>query len=104
MAMPMGSFERNAFTSRKIAGAAAWISDAAYQVLEEEKMLNGYESSAHDQMEKAQEEMELMMPVLENEKMLDAFKEEADYYLYHKKSLSEVAESVITRWEHDIQR
>jgi len=180
--MPVGDFERNAFTSKKIAGAVAWISDAsnyctpladtgaepvvgeylrepgakrlgcyikpatlyaisrdtsrpreaamlldfllnsremavrqaaekgipisdaAYQVLEEEKMMNSYEHSAHDNMKEFQDEMELMMPVLENENVLDAFKEEADYYLYHKKSLGEVAESVIARWEHDLQR
>ena len=178
--MPVDDFERNAFTSQKIAGAVAWISDAsnyciplaetgaevvvgdylrepgakklgwyikpatlyaisrdtsqpkeaamllnfllnsremavrqatekgipisdaAYQVLEEEEMMNGYEDSAHDNMQECQEEMELMMPVLENEEVLDAFKEEADYYLYNKKSLGEVAGTIVKRWKHEI--
>lgn len=176
--MPVGSFERNAFTSQKIAGAVAWISDAsnyctplaetgaevvvgdylrepgakrlgwyikpatlyaisrdtsnpkeaakllnfllnsremaviqgtekgipisdaAYQVLEEEEMINGYEQSANDYMQECQEEMKIMMPVLENENVLDAFKEEADYYLYDKKSLEQVAEDIVKRWEN----
>lgn len=178
--MPVDNFERNAFTSRKIAGAVAWISDAsnyctplaetgaeavvgdylrepdtkrlgwyikpatlyaisrdtsqpkgaalllnfllnsremavrqatekgipisdaAYQVLEEEEMINGYEQSANDYMQKYQEEMKLMMPVLENENVLDAFKEEADYYLYDKKSLEQVTEAIAERWESGI--
>lgn len=177
--MPVGSFERNAFTSRKIAGAAAWISDAsnyctplaetgeevvvgeyirepgakrlgwyikpatlyaisrdtsqpkeaamlldfllnsremavrqatekgipisdaAYQVLEEEALMNGYEQSANDNMQECQEEMKLMMPVLENENVLNAFKEEADYYIYDKKSLEQVAEDIVKRWESE---
>lgn len=175
--MPVGTFDRNAFTSQKIAGAMAWlsdagnyctplaeagaevvvgdyfrepdgvrlgwyikpatlyaisrdtaqpkeaamlldfllnsremavrqttekgipISDAAYQVLEEEGMMNGYENSANDMMQESRDEMKLMMPVLENENVLDAFKEEADYYLYNKKSLDQVAEDIAKRWE-----
>lgn len=178
--MPVDNFERNAFTSKKIAGAVAWISDAsnyctpleetgaepvvgdylrepgakrlgwyikpatlyaisrdtsqpkeaamllnfllnsremavrqttekgipisdaAYQVLQEEEMMNGYEQSANDNMQECQEEMKLMMPVLENENVLDAFKEEADYYLYDKKSLEQVAEDIVKRWESGI--
>ena len=176
--MPVGSFERNAFTSQKIAGAAAWISDAsnyctpmaetgadvvvgdyirapkakrlgwyvkpatlyaisrdtsqpkeaaiflnfllnsremavrqttekgipisdaAYKVLEKEEMMNGYEESANSNMQECQEEMKLMEPILENENVLDAFKEEADYYLYDKKSLDEVTEAILKEWEN----
>ena len=175
--MPVGNFEKNAFTSQKIAGAQAWISDAsnyctplaetgaevvvgdylresgakrlgwyvkpatlyaiskntsqpkeaamlldfllnsremavlqttekgipisdaAYQVLEEEGLMNGYEKTANDNMQECQDEMKLMMPVLENEDVLDAFKEEADYYLYDKESLEQVAEDIIKKWE-----
>lgn len=35
------------------------------------------------------------MSVLENENVLDAFNEEADYYLYNKKSLEQVAETIV---------
>ena len=178
--MPVSSFERNAFTSQKIAGAVAWISDAsnyctplaktgaevvvgeylrepdaerlgwyikpatlyaisrdtsqpkeaamllnfllnsremavrqgtekgipisdaAYQVLEEEEMMNGYENSANNNMQESQNEMKLMMPILENENILNAFKEEADYYLYDRESLEQVAEAIVKRWESDI--
>ena len=77
------------------------ISDAAYQVLEEEEMINGYENSANNNMQESQNEMKLMMPVLENENVLDAFKEEADYYLYNKKSLEQVAEAIVKRWKDE---
>ena len=77
------------------------ISDAAYQVLEEEEMINGYENSANNNMQESQNEMKLMMPVLENENVLDAFKEEADYYLYNKKSLEQVAEAIVKRWKNE---
>ena len=74
------------------------ISEAAYQVLEEEEMINGYENSANNNMQESQNEMKLMMPVLENENVLDTFKEEADYYLYNKKSLEQVAETIVKKW------
>lgn len=77
------------------------ISDAAYQVLEEEEMINGYENSANNNMQESQNEMKLMMPVLENENVLNAFKEEADYYLYNKKSLEQVAEAIVKRWKNE---
>ena len=84
---------------RQVTEKGVPISDAAYQVLEEEKMMNGYEQSANDNMKECQEEMKLMLPVLENENVLDAFKEEADYFLYDKKSLEQVTEAIIERWK-----
>ena len=77
------------------------ISDTAYQVLEEEEMINGYENSANNNMQESQNEMKLMMPVLENENVLDAFKEEEDYYLYNKKSLEQVAEAIVKKWKNE---
>jgi oligogalacturonide transport system substrate-binding protein len=70
------------------------ISSSAQEALKEDNLLDGLVYEANVQMEERQAEMSVLYPVLEKENVYIAFKDEANYYLYDKKSLDEVADMI----------
>lgn len=70
------------------------ISDAARRTLEENQLMEGYEKQADDVREAFSDQLELLAPVLENEDVYQAFKDNADYYIYGKLSEEEVIEKI----------
>lgn len=70
------------------------ISKKAVSVLEDNDCLTGYEYQADQQMMSQKQEMEVMIPEMEDETVIEIFKEDADLYLYDKESLETVAMSI----------
>jgi oligogalacturonide transport system substrate-binding protein len=70
------------------------ISDKAQQTLEDDGLTDGMVYEANKKMSDRQDDMSVIAPVLEAENVYIAFKDEANYYLYDKKSLDEVADMV----------
>jgi oligogalacturonide transport system substrate-binding protein len=70
------------------------ISKSAENVLEEEGLIPDLDYRANKQMLDNQEKMPVMYPVLENENVYVSFKSEADYYLYNRSTVEEVAEKI----------
>ncbi len=69
------------------------VSDAAVKALEGEGLFDTNEYKAMQEMMEHQEELYLMIPNMENEKIIDVFKSEADEYLFDKMSLEECAQN-----------
>jgi oligogalacturonide transport system substrate-binding protein len=70
------------------------ISDSAQEVLKQDNLLDGLVYKADVQMSENQEKMSVLYPVLEKENVYIAFKDDATYYLYGKKTLDEVADMI----------
>jgi oligogalacturonide transport system substrate-binding protein len=70
------------------------VSKSALQELSSDGLLVGYSYEANQKMLDAQDSMGIMIPVMENEDVIDAFKEGADEYLYGRVSLNESAENI----------
>jgi oligogalacturonide transport system substrate-binding protein len=70
------------------------ISSSAESVLEDEGLIPQLDYIANKQMIDNQEKMSVMYPVLESENVYVSFKSEADYYLYNKNTVEEVADKI----------
>ena len=70
------------------------VSDAAIQALSGEGLKESNEYKASQEMTEHQEEYHKMIPIMENEPVLDAFKSGADEYLYNKQSSAEAAKAI----------
>jgi oligogalacturonide transport system substrate-binding protein len=67
------------------------VSTSAVKELEAEQKLEGYGYEANQKMLENRYLMEIMLPVMENEDFLDAFKEDSNEYLYDKITLTTCA-------------
>ncbi len=67
------------------------VSKAAVAALKEEGLLETNEYKAIQEMNEKQGELKLIIPNMENERIIDAFKIKADEYLYDKMSVSQCA-------------
>ncbi len=72
------------------------VSNAAVAALNEEGLSESNEYKAIQEMNAHQDELSLIIPNMENESIIDAFKSGADEYLYDKKNAPECAESIYT--------
>ena len=72
------------------------VSDAAVAALNEEGLSESNDYKAVQEMKAHQDELSLIIPNMENESIIDAFKSGADEYLYDKKNAPECAESIYT--------
>lgn len=68
------------------------VSDAAIAALNEEGLSETNEYKAITEMNEHQEDMHLMIPNMENESIIDAFKSGADEYIFDKMTVEECAE------------
>ncbi len=67
------------------------VSDAAVAALSEEGLFDTNEFLASQEMNEHMEDLNLMIPMMENEDIIDAFKSGADEYIYDKMTLEESA-------------
>lgn len=65
------------------------VSHSAYETLEKADALGSYETAATNKMMENRDGMSVMLPIMENETFIDAFKKGADEYIYGQKSLEE---------------
>ena len=72
------------------------VSAAAVAALNEEGLSESNDYKAIQEMNAHQDELSLIIPNMENESIIDAFKSGADEYLYDKKNAPECAESIYT--------
>lgn len=70
------------------------ISRSAYSYLDEMGELDSWQTKATEMMRADMEEMSVIIPMMENESIIDIFKSSADEYYYDKLSLSEAAQLV----------
>jgi oligogalacturonide transport system substrate-binding protein len=70
------------------------ISDSAQAVLLDDNLLDGLVYEANQHLVDNQEKMSVMSPILEAENVYLAFKENATYYIYGKKSIDAVADMI----------
>lgn len=71
------------------------VSDAAVDALNEEGLSETNEYKAIQDMTEHQDEMHLMIPNMENESIIDAFKSGADEYIFDKMSVSQCAKETL---------
>ena len=71
------------------------VSDAAVAALTEEGLQETNEYKAVQDMNEHQADYHLIIPNMENEAIIDAFKSGADEYLYDKMTASECAKKVL---------
>lgn len=71
------------------------VSKYALSAVEDEGLLTGYSVEANAQMMAADDSLRVMLPVMEDEEIIDAFKSGADLYIYDKASVEEAAESIM---------
>lgn len=67
------------------------VSKTALRTLEDHDLLDNYEAMAGEQIQQNKGKLSAMIPVLENSKVLSAFKNETDRYLYDKEDLDTCA-------------
>lgn len=72
-------------------------SHAALETLEQTGELEGYGYEANVKMVAERDKMNIMLPIMENEELLDAFKSGADEYLYGKVSREDCAKDIYQR-------
>lgn len=70
------------------------ISDSAMQALVESDNLSGLELEGNNLLNENQNEMSIMYPVLESENVYQAFKDEADFYLYNRDTKENVVDRI----------
>ena len=70
------------------------ISHNAYETLKNADALDTYQTDASNKMMENRDCMSVMLPVMENEALINAFKEGADEYIYGKKTLDESTEAI----------
>jgi oligogalacturonide transport system substrate-binding protein len=70
------------------------VSSAAIDELTSKDLLDGYGYESTQQMWSVKSSMEIMLPVMEDENVIAAFKQGADEYLYDQASLSDCAQIV----------
>lgn len=71
------------------------VSSHALSAVREAGLLEGYSVEANDQMTDAGEALKTMVPAMEDETVIDAFKTGADTYLYDKADVSEAAGTIL---------
>lgn len=70
------------------------VSRTAVNYLEENGYLDSRESEASQKMMQERDRMSIMIPVMENEDVIDAFKSGADEYIYNQVSREEAAQMI----------
>ena len=70
------------------------VSDAAVEALTGAGLTETNEYKATQEMNEHQQELHIMIPVMENEAVLDIFKSGADEYLYDKQSVEAAAKAI----------
>ena len=70
------------------------VSNAAIKALSDQGLYETNEYKATQEMTEHQQELHLMIPIMENDSVLDAFKIGADEYLYDKQSVDECASAI----------
>jgi DNA-binding NarL/FixJ family response regulator len=70
------------------------VSSKAVETLQEEGLLTGRGYEAANKMMEERESLSIMLPVMENEEVLDAIKEGADEYLYGNMQRKTCAEMI----------
>lgn len=63
----------------------------AMETLQKENLIGNYETKAHDKMLKERSRMNILLPIMENEEILNAFKQNADAYIYGVKDIDTTA-------------
>lgn len=71
------------------------VSKYALEAIEKEGLLTGYSVDANNQMIEAGDDLQVMIPVLENEDIIDLFKTNSDDYIYNILTLEEVADNIL---------
>ena len=80
------------------------VSDAAVAALEEEGLSETNEFKAVQEMIEHQDEMNLIIPNMENESIIDAFKMGADEYIFDKMSVEECAKQIYNEMKAVIEK
>ena len=70
------------------------VSRTAYETLKNANELDTYEFDATNKMMENRSNMKIMLPIMENEALIDVFKEGADEFIYGQKSIDECAEKI----------
>lgn len=71
------------------------VSTKALMAVEEEGLLEGYSVDANNQMIAAGEALKVMLPVMEDEDLIEVFKAGADRYIYDKETVEDAALGII---------
>ena len=71
------------------------VSKYALEAVEKEGLLEGYSVEANNQMIAADDSLKVMIPIMENEKLIDAIKTGADTYIYDKATVEEAAHNIL---------
>jgi oligogalacturonide transport system substrate-binding protein len=80
------------------------VSSMAVQELESKGLLDGYGYEANRKMLENENAMGIMIPIMENEDIIEAFKQDADEYLYEQMSLEECAQRIYTDLQQIIEK
>ena len=80
------------------------VSKSALEALQEKNLLDGYGYNASQKMLEDRDLMEIMVPAMENEGIVDAFKKGADEYLYGKSSLEVCSEDILKAMTEIMQK
>lgn len=70
------------------------VSHSAYETLDQAKELGTFETEATNKMMEERDGMSVMLPIMENETLIDAFKQGADEYIYGQKSLEDSIDEI----------
>lgn len=71
------------------------VSAAALKTLETSDLLSGHSQEANQKMLDERDSINVFLPIMENEAIIDAFKSNADSYLYDKESLEDTAKTIV---------
>jgi oligogalacturonide transport system substrate-binding protein len=80
------------------------VSSLAVQELESKGLLDGYGYEANQKMLENESAMGIMIPIMENEDIIETFKQDADEYLYEQMSLEECAQQIYTDLKQIIEK
>lgn len=69
-------------------------SKKAIEILKNNNMLEGYGYEAYLKMEEHKDELDIMIPIMESEDVLNVFKENADAYIYQIEDKDETAKKI----------
>ena len=72
------------------------VSKKAVEILKENDQLNSYGYKAYEQMQTVKEKLNVMIPIMESEDIIDAFKTVADKYIYDVADRDDCIEEIYT--------
>ena len=70
------------------------VSSYALNAIEKEGLLEGYSVDANNQMIEAGDSLKIMIPVMEDDSIIEIFKTNGDAYIYDKATLEEAAQNI----------